>query len=265
MVSNDSKAVSYNGSILTSFPIPSNGSGSYTYAITSGPSYGSVTNNNNGTYAYTPNQEFDAIDSFEYFANDTTPFLFESPSSGTGTITITVSPFSTKDIQGNPLTLTESDAADFGQILTNTGNSAATVTFNLTSADKTYSGAIQNGTNPIHIVISGGKTLTLSNTNTYTGTTTISEGSLFMTGSIDNSSSIINNASLIFHQSSNHTYSHGISGTGSLVQQGSGVLTLSGTNTYSGTTMIASGTCVTTLNPHTHYYSGLNTHLVITG
>jgi len=122
-----------------------------------------------------------------------------------------------------------------------------TLTFNRT--DTITQGAdfgnVISGTGNLIKAASGN--LILTGANTYNGSTTISAGTLQIgnggnTGSLDANSAIINNGTLTFNRTDSLLFANAISGTGSLRQSGTGTLVLSGDNSYSGLTTVASGT-----------------------
>ncbi|SEE58064.1 autotransporter-associated beta strand repeat-containing protein [Rhizobiales bacterium GAS188] len=97
------------------------------------------------------------------------------------------------------------------------------------------------------LTANGGRTLILSNANTYGGTTTIGSSATLQignggtAGSISNTSAIIDNGSLVFTRSDTIGYAQVISGSGTVSQIGSGTLTLSAANLYQGGTSISGG------------------------
>lgn len=134
-----------------------------------------------------------------------------------------------------------------GGIITNRGNSNATLSLAGTTANLTYNGTITDGpTNKVNVVLNiSGRTQIFNGSNTYTGTTTISAGTLqigtITTGSLSLSSNIINNGTLTFNRTGT-VESGSISGTGNLIKLGTGTLNLSGTNSYTGSTAVNAGT-----------------------
>jgi fibronectin-binding autotransporter adhesin len=134
-----------------------------------------------------------------------------------------------------------------GGIITNRGNTDATLSLAGTTANLTYNGIITDGpTNKVNVVLnSSGRTQIFNGNNTYTGTTRISAGTLQIgtttTGSLSLSSNIINNGTLTFNRTGT-VNSGSISGTGNLIKLGTGTLNLSGTNSYTGSTAINAGT-----------------------
>ena len=135
-----------------------------------------------------------------------------------------------------------------GGIITNRGNTDATLSLSGITTNLTYNGIITDGpTNKVNVVMnSSGRTQILNGSNTYTGTTTISAGSVLQigtttTGALSLSSNIINNGTLTFNRTGT-VNSGSISGTGNLIKLGTSILNLSGTNSYTGSTAISAGT-----------------------
>ena len=135
-----------------------------------------------------------------------------------------------------------------GGIITNRGNTDATLSLAGTTSNLTYNGIITDGpTNKVNVVlnIASNRTQIFNGNHTYTGTTRISAGTLQIgtttTGSLSLSSNIINNGTLTFNRTGT-VDSGSISGTGNLIKLGTSTLILSGTNSYTGSTAINAGT-----------------------
>jgi autotransporter-associated beta strand protein len=160
----------YKTPVTGTLATPSGGTEPYSYSNTT-PQHGTLTISGT-SFTYTPGV-FHGSDSFDYTVTD------HAEATATETITLTVSDLN--DISDESLTLTEVDAnaGTFDNAIINPTGSAATLTFNLTTADETFSGNItETSGHPISIVKTGDEELTLSGTNTLTGPITIDEGAL---------------------------------------------------------------------------------------
>ena len=166
-------------------PVPSGGVGPYTYSVLNASS--TVVALSGGIYAlthgnltisgtsfnYAPTAGYHGADSFAYHVADSS-----SPAQTLSeTFSITVAALG--DLAGANLTLTEADAANFSNAITNTG-AAATLTIDLTTTDEILSGNITDTptTNPLSLIKTGVNKLTLSGVGTYTGGTSITAGTL---------------------------------------------------------------------------------------
>lgn len=168
-----------------------------------------------------------------------------------------------------------------GTVLNNGASEATLWLGGNSSADHTFSGSLQDGSQVLNVYSWGGGTQTLSGSNTYSGLTTVQYGTLRagaanafspnsildvvgdsgLKGHVDlngydqtvaglsGGSNVTNNgsanATLTVNNSSNTTYAgvleDGSTNTLALTKNGSGTLSLTGTNTYSGGTLIAAG------------------------
>jgi fibronectin-binding autotransporter adhesin len=130
-------------------------------------------------------------------------------------------------------------------IITNNGNTLATLTIGNDNTSTTFSGSLQNGVNTLGLTKVGTGTLTLTSANSYTGGTIINGGTLQLgdggtTGSI--TGNVVDSGILAFNRSDSFTFNGMISGTGGVQQNGIGTTALIGNNTYTGGTIINAGT-----------------------
>jgi fibronectin-binding autotransporter adhesin len=140
-----------------------------------------------------------------------------------------------------------------GTVLVNSGNVApSSVTFNNNLLAYTVSGSY-GITGSGALVVQGGGSVTIVNSNGYTGGTTVNNGTLQLgnggaTGSLPPSGAITlgGNGVLAFSRSNSAVqgvdFGGPISGAGSLVQNGPGAVVLTTSNGYTGTTTINGGT-----------------------
>jgi autotransporter-associated beta strand protein len=140
-----------------------------------------------------------------------------------------------------------------GTVSLNSGNVApGNVTFSNVGLAYTVSGNFGIAGNGA-LVVQGGGTVILANSNAYTGVTNVINGTLQLgnggsTGSVSPSGAITlgNNGTLGFSRSNSMVqgvdFGGPISGGGLIVQNGPGALILTTTNTYTGSTNIAGGT-----------------------
>ncbi len=165
--------VPYKQSVLGTLAAFQNGSGTYSYAVTIDPSYGTVTISPlDGSFTYTNNPLYFSDDSFTYTVTDTIYGCVD-------TKTVTINTIA--DLCGVSLTLTDSDSAIFSQNITNS-TGTATLTLNSTSGSMNLSGNLTDGGNVMALSIQGAGA-TLSGSNTYAGGTTVFAGTLTVTSS----------------------------------------------------------------------------------
>ncbi len=193
--------------------------------------------------------------------------------------------FSTPTLQlgGNAASIgtLSTDAANVGTPVIENASATPAAFTTTSSASKTYSGTLRDGTGggALGFTKAGSGTLTLANENTHSGDTTVSGGTLALAHALALSKSTLdyNNqggalgfttlnaatfgglkgaqnlaltnagagsiALTVGGNSANTTYSGALSGAGSsLAKVGTGALTLSGASTYSGGTTISAGT-----------------------
>jgi autotransporter-associated beta strand protein len=129
-------------------------------------------------------------------------------------------------------------------IVTNNGNTLATLTIGNDNTSTTFSESLQNGVNTLGLTKVGTGTLTLTSANSYAGGTIINGGTLQLgdggtTGSI--TGNVLNNGILAFNRSDFVTFNGLISGVGGVQQNGIGTTVLVANNTYTGGTTINAG------------------------
>ena len=172
----------YNTAVTTgTLPAASGGVTPYTYSVLNASS--SVVTPSSGAYAlthgsltisgsnftYAPTAGYSGSDSFTYHVADS------GSSTLSETFTLTVAALG--NLSGANLTLTEADASNFSNAISNTGT-ASTLTINLTTTNEVLSSTITESTHPIALIKTGNNTLTLAADNAYTGGTTVSAGVL---------------------------------------------------------------------------------------
>ena len=187
--------------------------------------------------------------------------LGSGPTTVNGTLDLFANSVSTGSLSGNGT-------------VTNNGSGAAAINFTAASpAMGNFSGAINDGANPISLMQSGTGTIQLTGSSNYSGGTTIAAGvlviaqdsslgatsgavtftrsSTLQTSSGDvtlssNRSVVINSgaAATLDANGSNFSINGPISGQGGVVTGTSGTLVLNGNNSYNGSTTINSGATV---------------------
>jgi autotransporter-associated beta strand protein len=108
-----------------------------------------------------------------------------SGQSGSWIAHIPINAFALLDLQGADHSL---GSLLWGGTVTNSGNSAATLTVGSDNSDTLFKGVIQDGTSATALTKTGTGTLTLTGANTYSGTTYVNAGTLNVEGSIAASS-----------------------------------------------------------------------------
>ena len=126
-----------------------------TTTVTSGPSNGSLTNNGDGTFTYTPNPDFNGVDSFVYQICDTDNLC------DTATVTVTVNP-----VNDPPVAIDDSDIIDQDtQTTINATSNDTDVDGNLDPATATVTSDPSNGS----VVNNGDGTFTYTPNPGYVG------------------------------------------------------------------------------------------------
>jgi len=131
------------------------------------PSHGTLNLNPNGTFTYTPHQDYHGTDSFTYTVSD------GQGGTADATVDITVTPVNDRPVAVNDSFTTDEDTPVTGNVLTNdfdpdgnntiqsaevvTGPSNGTLTFNSTTGEFTYTPGLNfNGTDSFTYTISDG-------------------------------------------------------------------------------------------------------------
>ncbi|AMO60359.1 putative outer membrane adhesin like protein [Mycolicibacterium phlei] len=131
------------------------------------PSHGTLNLNPNGTFTYTPHQDYHGTDSFTYTVSDS------QGGTADATVDITVTPVNDRPVAVNDSFTTDEDTAVSGNVLTNDtdpdgnntiqsaevviGPSNGTLTFNETTGEFTYTPGLNfNGTDSFTYTISDG-------------------------------------------------------------------------------------------------------------
>ena len=126
--------------------------------------------------------------------------------------------------------------------------SGSSVGFDVAGGNFTLTNNLSNSANgALGLVSYGGRTLTLTGSNSYTGTTRIDSGTTLQVGNGGNSgtlgtATVTNSGVLAFNRGNALTVSNAVTGSGALSQIGTGTTTLTGTRSYTGQTTVSAGT-----------------------
>ena len=198
---------------------------------------------------------------------------------GTGPLTVSAG---TLDLGGNNQAVTNLNGA--AGTITSSGTGAVTLTVS-PSAPSAFGGVLQNGAGTLSLAMNGPSLLTLSGINTYSGGTVLSGGTLDVTNAASLGASsgrltigpatlevsgVVASARNITLSSSaaaisvdaTQSYSNSgiISGNGGLSLTGQGLVALSGINTYTGGTTISAGTLAGRRRRHLLRLAGIGRH-----
>ena len=150
------------------------------------------------------------------------------------------------DVDGNAPT---APSLSGNGVVTNNGAGPGTLTLAPAGGSATFSGVIQNGTQPTALTVNGAGTQVLTGANIYGGATTITAGTLQIgsggtLGSISGAGGIVLGSAgvLAYDRSDTVAVPGNITGNGGVAQIGSGILLFNGNYGYNGPTSIVNGT-----------------------